>query len=235
MQMNDVIISLSPPQRLALSYLEPNKRQLLTLFLVFDSRLQDVYFKMSEVMIAQIRLAWWRDTIVSESKPKSEPLVAMIDETITLYPEINITKILLSLIDAWEIFIISEGDMKEDQLREYANNRGGLLFEAIAEVCKVNELSEDFAYLGEIWALSFLFQNDREVCEEAITLAFEKYKMVDLVKTSREIRALTILSYPIIRQLCSKDKYKPLRQEGLLYGLSYIWHAISGRWSFDIR
>ncbi len=223
--MFDAIASISPPQRLSLLYLDDELRPLLTLFLVLDSRLEDIFAKMNEAMIAQIRLAWWRDTINSDIKPKGEPLVEMIENVQNQYPKLDVTNALISLINGWEYLILSEENLSDDDIYHYASERGGAYFGLMAEACGKSELTEDFQNLGRIWALSSLFEKDNSNAEKARSLAYEYYKSFNIRQLARAIRPLSILTFPAIYAL--KTNYK--KQDGILFGLSYIWHAISAR------
>lgn len=223
--MFDAITAISPPQRLSLIYLEEELRPLLTLFLALDMKIEDILLKMNEVMIAQIRLAWWRDMINSEVKAKGEPLVEMIGNVQNQYPNIDVTNTLISLINGWEYLIIDEKYLSDKKLHDYANERGGALFNLIAIACGKIELCEEYRSLGCIWALSFLFNLDDEKSVRAKALANEYYNSIDYRKLSRLIRSLSLLAFPAIHALKTNHK----KQDGISFGLSYVWHAISAR------
>lgn len=223
--MSDAIASISPPLRLSLIYSNDELRPLLTLLLALDSRIEDIFLKMNEAMIAQIRLAWWRDTINSEIKPKGEPLVEMIEKVQNQYVNLDVTNVLLSLINGWEYLILDEEVLSDNDLHDYANERGGAFFGLIAEASGKSELTEAYQSLGRIWALSFLFNKGDESADKARLLATEYYKSINYRQLSRAIRSLSILTFPAIHALKSDGK----KQDGILFGLSYIWHAISAR------
>ena len=69
--------SLPLPQRLALSYAPRASRAAILGLLVLDQRLAGVVAMGGEAMIAQIKLAWWRDRLTEprEAWPAGEPLL----------------------------------------------------------------------------------------------------------------------------------------------------------------
>lgn len=205
-------------------YLNDEIRPLLTLFLALDSRIEDIFAKMNESMIAQIRLAWWRDTINSDIKPKGEPLVEMMETVQNQYPNLDIAEALIALINGWEYRIINEESLNEYELIDYANGRGAF-FALIAAACDKTELTQGYQALGRIWALSFLFDNIGKTGEQARALAAKQYETIDFHQLSRAIRSLSLLAFPAINAIRSNHK----KQDGIFFGLSYIWHAITAR------
>lgn len=206
-------------------YLNDEIRPIFTLFLALDSRIEDIFSKMNEAMIAQIRLAWWRDTINSDIKPKGEPLVEMIEKVQNQYPNHDVTNGLIQFINGWEYLIINIESLSDQELLEYADGRGGTFFALIAAACGKAEMAKDYQALGRIWALSFLFDNIDTTGEKARSFATEQYKAIDFRALSRANRSLSLLAFPAIYALKSNHK----KQDGIFYGLSYIWHAISAR------
>lgn len=228
--MNDANTSISPPQRLALVYLKDETRSLLTLFLTLDSRLEDIAVKMNEVMIAQIRIAWWRDTLRSNNKPKGEPFIAMIDDVQKLFPNYDIIEPLIAMVDGWEQLIISDNYMGIETMREYAQQRGGAPFKFFAHICGEDELAEEYEKLGQIWALSPIFAQEGEQGETARTMALAYIDQLNMKQLSQKIRALSILTFPAVRYLNNMQNHEHFDERKFKYALAYIWHAISGRW-----
>jgi 15-cis-phytoene synthase len=69
---------LSGPQLLAIAYTPHSIRAQFRWLLMFDQRLQSLVNRAREPLIAQMRLAWWRDVLVKEvdQRPRGEPLLA---------------------------------------------------------------------------------------------------------------------------------------------------------------
>ena len=100
----DFLASLPVERRLALSYAPARSRLLWLGLFALDARLGTVVSEAREPMLAQIKLAWWREEL---SKPLAarrtgEPLLALLeawgDEAAGL----------AALIDGWEILLGDE-------------------------------------------------------------------------------------------------------------------------------
>lgn len=92
---------LLPPIRLAIAYAPAAARQLWTGFFMLDRRFAQIVGTAREPMLAQMRLAWWRETLhrPEEDWPAGEPLLAALsvwgDERAAL----------AGLADGWEAMI----------------------------------------------------------------------------------------------------------------------------------
>ena len=71
---------LPPPLRLAVAYAPARARGAWTALLVLDRRLARVALAAGEPVLAQIRLAWWRDRFAEPASgwPLGEPLLAAL-------------------------------------------------------------------------------------------------------------------------------------------------------------
>ena len=71
---------LPPPLRLAVAYAPARARAAWTAFLVLDQRLARMALAAGEPVLAQIRLAWWRDRFAEPASawPQGEPLLAAL-------------------------------------------------------------------------------------------------------------------------------------------------------------
>jgi 15-cis-phytoene synthase len=81
--MDDPEEQLPPPLLLAIAHAPPDLRDRLGWLLRFDQRLAQLVERASEPLIAQLRLAWWRDALAKDAgeRPKGEPLLAsLIDD-----------------------------------------------------------------------------------------------------------------------------------------------------------
>lgn len=72
---------LPAPCALAIAYAPVDAKVALGWLLTFDLRLQSVLDRAREPLVAQLRLAWWRDALKSPAanRPKGEPLLAELD------------------------------------------------------------------------------------------------------------------------------------------------------------
>lgn len=98
-------------------------------------------------MMAQIRLAWWRDGLASEEilpahrSPMMDALRALDD-----FPAAR--EGLIGIIDGWEELILWDGGDRQAMLDAYAAGRGEGLFLAIAP-----EQADAARPWGRLWAL----------------------------------------------------------------------------------
>ena len=144
--MNGIASSLQPPANLAAAYTPVAFRPAFTLLLQLDARFADIVRKAREPMIAQIKLAWWRDAFAAEpaQRPKGEPLLQALGEfgdTIKL-------SALEDLVSAWEL-LLGEDEWAAQDVAKHAALRGGAIFGSYAawmgEGCDVSSLSQQWA------------------------------------------------------------------------------------------
>ena len=95
---------LPPPQRLALSYAPPSARCPTLALLALDTRLAGLLRRRGEPVLAQVRLAWWRDILAAEPGgwPEGEPVLALLRSWREPAP-------LVALVDGWEGFSSGSG------------------------------------------------------------------------------------------------------------------------------
>ncbi len=197
--------AISAPNRLAITYCPANLRAFFTLILAFDSRIKDVAARNTEPLIAQLRLAWWRDAISqgAATNRKGEPLLAQL----SAISDPKLAQIaqhsMLDLLTAWESIIVMPNDA--NAAHDYAILRSKAVFGGFLSA---NDMSanEGMILLGQIWALQDIGLVSDLPCSP--------------VKAARSIRALTILAYAA--QL----------QNGHVRGagIKLSWHALTGRW-----
>lgn len=116
----DFLASLPVDRRLALSYAPARSRALWLGLLAFDARLAAIVSESREPMLAQIKLAWWREELSKPlgSRRTGEPLLALLeawgDEAAGL----------AALVDGWEI-LLGEERLGDDDLASVLNSRAG--------------------------------------------------------------------------------------------------------------
>lgn len=170
---------LPPPQRLALAYASGEARALLSWLLRFDARLSDIVGKATEPMIAQMKLAWWRDALSCDpgSRPKGEPLLQEYsrrsDEMATAAEQ---------LVSAWE-YLLVQPDWSPVVVAQFAEMRGSAVFAAFAP-------QHDGAILAREWAANDL--RSRFPGRDLATAASEA-----AIPRSRAMRPLSILAMSV--------------------------------------
>ena len=95
-----------PPALLALAYARPGDRPLWSSYFAFEARLAEVGQRASQPLMAQLRLAWWRDRLKTPASqwPMGEPLLAAL---VPWDPERDA---LMALVDGWEAVLVGEDD-----------------------------------------------------------------------------------------------------------------------------
>jgi len=112
--------SLPMRQRLALSYTGGKARTAILLLLAFDARMAGIVRNSHEPMLAQIRLAWWRELLAQDASlwPKGEPLLAALSD----WPGERGT--LVELASAWEA-MAGSAPLPSSAIEGLANARAG--------------------------------------------------------------------------------------------------------------
>ena len=95
---DSLLESLPPARRLALAYAPAAARLPLLAFLALDVRLAGIVRNSHEPMLAQLRLAWWREQLQRDGGawPEGEPLLAALRSWDGRHDA------LVPLVDAWE-------------------------------------------------------------------------------------------------------------------------------------
>lgn len=93
-----LLSTLPPRQRLALAYATARSRPAILALMAFDSRMAAIVRQSREPILAQIRLAWWRDRLIAEPEhwSQAEPLLSCLGDWS------GGMQVLINLIDAWE-------------------------------------------------------------------------------------------------------------------------------------
>ena len=93
--------TLSPEVRLALAYAPAAQRPVQLAAFALDAKLAGIAAGAREVLLAQIKLAWWRERLAEEpaARPQGEPLLA------ALAGWNGATAPLQALIDGWEAML----------------------------------------------------------------------------------------------------------------------------------
>ncbi|PLK27750.1 squalene/phytoene synthase family protein [Novosphingobium sp. TH158] len=147
--MDPVLLdSLPPLSRLALSYAPAAARADWLTLLALDARLAGVVRQAREPVLAQIRLAWWRERLEQDpaDRPRGEPLLARLAE----WPDGG--RGLEPLVDGWEA-LLEEPPLSQSAVERFAAGRAG------AVVALASRLGADVGGLDETsrrWALADL-------------------------------------------------------------------------------
>jgi 15-cis-phytoene synthase len=198
--MNPADDDLSPPVRLALAYAPQHVRAAFALLLRFDARFARILGNAGEPLIAQMKIAWWRDAIMASvaARPKGEPLLSSLfalDD-----PALN--QAAVRLADAWEL-LIGEEEWPDATVKSFAEMRGPAIFEGYATLCGQYEFPVG---LPRSWAADDLRLRFGSRVEGTVLDS-------PRLPRTRILRPLTILAMSV---------------RGVS-GPRLVWHALTGR------
>lgn len=174
-------------QRLAMAYCRAPSRAPTLALLSLDTRLAGIVRSASEPMLAQIRLAWWREAF---SRPpaewaRGEPLLELLnhweEETASLS----------SLVDAWEA-IAAEQMLSAQSLGRLADARGRA-FVALARIVGAQAYAADAMRMAGNWAIADIAS--RLTVDEERQIAVEIAAQADWTQARlpRSLRPLAVL------------------------------------------
>lgn len=166
------MIELAPEQILALAFCRHDLREPYGLLLRFDRGLARAMPHLGSPIVGQVRLAWWREQILSLSGSGApDPVLDGLGEMIGTHPAARAG--LAALADGWEA-LLADPDLSGDRLLEFAKARGGSLFR-VACIISGGEAGEPADRAGTIWALVDFARHcsDRELAARALAIAGE--------------------------------------------------------------
>ncbi len=110
---------LPPEQRIALAYTPAASQDKLAVVFALDQRLSRIVAQATEPMLAQLRLAWWRDELAKlvSDRPSGDAVLDAVG-THWLGEETH----LISLVDAWEV-MLTEPPIMRGAAKSFANGR----------------------------------------------------------------------------------------------------------------
>jgi phytoene synthase len=174
---------LPAPQRLALAYSPASTRPHLLALLALDARLGAAIRQANEPIMAQMRLAWWRDQLrlEADARERSDALVVALDRLA------GMRGALFSLIDGWEGIL---GEFLDNHaIGELVSARAGALA-GVARVTGSPDTIEAVEKAGTRWALADLAAGLSDPAERGLALGLARQLGDGRIALSREMRAL---------------------------------------------
>lgn len=200
---------LAPLARLALAYAPARARADWLTFLLLDARLAGVVRSAREPMLAQIRLAWWRDRLGEDPSvwPQGEPLLARLrgwgEGAADLAP----------LVDGWES-LLGEPPLAAESLSAFADGRAAAVAALARQQGETADARQaDCHALARRWALADLALHLSDAAERATaqSLIGETPRM----RAERSLRPLAVLAGLNLRAL-RRGRVDPLDGPGAL-------------------
>ena len=158
--------AVSPLQRVLLAAAGAMRDRASCLF-VLDNVCAQVARMVHEPLMAQIRLAWWRDGLQADTALAQHRSPEM-DALRALSGFDHVRPHLIAMVDGWEALILFDGSDTDAMLTAFARGRGGGLFAAFGTAV-------DTEASGAVWALWDLAGHlgDEALAERAVALARE--------------------------------------------------------------
>ncbi len=127
----ETISLLDPDRNLALAYAKARDRSLYKALFLLDERLGRCVASARDPMLAQIRLAWWRDALLGlhERDQDRDPLLSTL-KILSADGGFDVTS-LAAMVDGWE-YLLQELPLLDDHLVRFAELRGGQLFSLLS-------------------------------------------------------------------------------------------------------
>lgn len=173
--------------QLALAY-APSRAKLPTLaLLALDQRLAGLLRHSREPMMAQIRLAWWRETLDRDASewPEGEPLLAALRSWNGKH------RALVGLVNGWEA-LTGEAPLAPSALEEMVDGRAAA-FAGLAVALDREGEAEVSRILGRRWALADLSTKLNHPGESVVVRRLAQAEEGRLGRVSRTLRPLAVL------------------------------------------
>lgn len=212
----NLVAELPILQRLALAYAPRAARPRTLALLALDARLVNIIRRGSEPVLAQMRLAWWRDVLAKpvDEWPKGDAVLAALREW--RQPDS-----LGALVDGWEWLLADPFDRQA--IEKFAAGRGES-FAALAHELDLPEAGAAARRAGTVWALGDLAANLGS--EEERRAVLEAYAPERRKPLPRPLRPAAVLGGLARRALARGGA--PLL-DGPMAGLTALRLGIAGR------
>jgi phytoene synthase len=181
--MADLAAELPQPQRLALSCAPAGVRPATAALLALDARLAAILRQRREPIAAQLRLAWWRETLAKPPAdwPRGEPVLDALRGW-------HDASGLAALAEGWEALLAEQ--LTSATVAEFAAGRGQ------AFACLARELgvaaTGNVERAARIWALADLAAHLSDDAERALVVA--EGRALTPPKLPRPLRPLAVLA-----------------------------------------
>lgn len=160
----DLHAELPELSQLAVAYAPPAAKQHWVAVLALDERLATILRKKREPMLAQLRVAWWRDRLNEPSE-----LWPTGDAVLDSLRRWRAPAALASLVNGWEVLVADQVDRAA--LDRFATGRGAA-FGALAD--ELGQPVEPARQAARIWVLADLAANISNPQERAAALALAR-------------------------------------------------------------
>jgi len=209
---------LPPEAEMALAHTPPALRGAMGSALALDTRLARIAGQTSEVMLGQMRLAWWRDTLASppDSRPQGDAVLDAIGRHWRGREDA-----LGELVDAWEVLVAAEA-MERSDILAFAAGRAA----PFAALAADGEQAARARTAGMRWAIAEAAPRLSQEAERERFVAIGREQVGKGGRLLRPLRGLAVLDALAVRAL--RRGGRPL-MEGRGAALAAMRAAILGR------
>lgn len=211
--MDSVTDSFPPEIAIAVGYAPQKWRAHWNALFGLDQRLAKLISTTSEPMLAQIKLAWWRDRLSErvDRRPNGDQVL----DQLRLWA--GSEKPLIALINAWEVLVTD--DLDKGRVSEFLSGRAEP-FAELAKLAGFAELEEAALRAGKIWAMSDLVAHlSNEDERNELLTEFSELGASQTSNWPKDIRPLAVLEVLAKRHLSSPDKPILTRRRDALLAL----------------
>ena len=175
---------LPPLQRLALAYAPTASRPALIALFALDARLADIVRHSHEPMLAQLRLAWWREQLAASSGAPGtgDPLLALLCDLS------GSRSALSGLADGWEA-MTGPPPLPSSAFMALAEARG----QAFAALANSPGEAAIVLRMGRSWALADIAAHLSDAREREAVLALVRDQDWRWQRLPRKLRPLAVL------------------------------------------
>ncbi|MFV0643576.1 MAG: hypothetical protein ACK5NN_03615 [Sphingomonadaceae bacterium] len=194
------IRDLPLPQKLAAGYARGTIRDQVVSLFHLDYRLSQIVSGRSEELLAQMKLAWWREQL--RTRPENRPSGDQVLDAITRQWS-GQEEALIALVDGWE-HLLAASPLPEWSATGFANGRSKGWGE-LARSIGADALSAERA--ARRWALMDLASHLSDQDEASMVLSLAQGEGTQSVRLPRLMRSLSVLDGLARRALLKGEKH----------------------------
>ncbi|MGN3973209.1 hypothetical protein [Tsuneonella sp. SYSU-LHT278] len=192
--------TIQPALRIALAWQPAHTRQAWETVFAFDAHLARVVSQAREGVLAQVRLAWWRDRLGEppNARPAGNLLLAALGEHLA-----GMEAELIALVDGWEE-LLGEHPLSERALAAFADGRAVAFGAAARKGQAVSGGAESASKAGRRWALADFACHTRDEAERekafAVAVSTEPAGLMP-----RQLRGIAVLGALADRAIARRE------------------------------
>jgi 15-cis-phytoene synthase len=154
---------LPPEAELALAWSGPDLRAALSIALQLDRRLARIVGRTQELMLGQMRLAWWREALGKrvEDRPRGDAVLDGIGDHWQ-----GREAALAQMVDGWEVLVTAQ-NLGPDEAEAFASGRGAFF----AALASDSVFAPRLTAAGRRWALAEAAAGVTEPQEKSVLVA----------------------------------------------------------------